>query len=232
VLLGNESNDFTMWIAVWTPRLIARSCTGESKRILSAGDPGVQLRQLSPRVTGQMAQLLSEVSGAMDDPDRANAGLAYALLSLWSAYGSADDVEARALHPAVKAAVRLIRADPAGRSLAELAGEVGLSPSRLSRVFHTETGMSLVGFRQKMQLEKFHALYDRDRTKLLPAALAAGFGSYAQFYRVYKQHTGRRPADHATDTPPRDSPPRHDDPSRVSGNAKSFSRRTDPDHDQ
>ncbi|HEX4125832.1 MAG TPA: helix-turn-helix domain-containing protein, partial [Tepidisphaeraceae bacterium] len=78
--------------------------------------------------------------------------------------------------------------------LPELAERSGLSPSRLSRLFKAETGVTLVEFRQRMLLDRFLGLYDEGREmKLLQAALAAGFGSYPQFYRVHQRLLGRAP---------------------------------------
>ena len=46
--------------------------------------------------------------------------------------------------------------------------------------------MSLVEYRNRLRLDRFAVLLDRGRTNLLEAALAAGFGSYAQFHRVFR----------------------------------------------
>ena len=194
-ILTNTSPDLSMWVVVWRPALIRRSCTSTSPvgQILQTGDPGLKFKQLGGTAARRVAQLFDETANVRADADLCNAALAYALLASWRAFEEADDVEARVLHPAVRSAVRLLRADPVALTLNELAEEVGLSPGRLSRVFKAETGSSLVRFRQALQLERFQSLYDRGRMKLLPAALEAGFGSYAQFYRVHKQLTGRRP---------------------------------------
>ena len=68
----------------------------------------------------------------------------------------------------------------------EIAAKLELSLSRLARVFKSEMGMSLVEYRNRLRLDRFEVLLDRGRTNLLEAALAAGFGSYAQFHRVFR----------------------------------------------
>jgi transcriptional regulator GlxA family with amidase domain len=68
----------------------------------------------------------------------------------------------------------------------EIAAGLDISLSRLSRVFKAEMGMSLVEYRNRLRLDRFSVLLDRGRTNLLEAALAAGFGSYAQFHRVFR----------------------------------------------
>jgi AraC-like DNA-binding protein len=81
--------------------------------------------------------------------------------------------------------------------LDELADEAGLSASRLSRLFKRQTGVSLVRYRQRFQLEKFLRLYDEagDRN-MMHTALEAGFGSYPQFHRVFKEQMGYAPGQH------------------------------------
>ena len=74
--------------------------------------------------------------------------------------------------------------------------QAGLSPSHLSRLFKAQTGVSITRFRNQRRLERFHHLYGRGRrTTALAAALEAGFGSYAQFYRVVRDETGRAPSE-------------------------------------
>jgi transcriptional regulator GlxA family with amidase domain len=68
----------------------------------------------------------------------------------------------------------------------EIAGKLDISLSRLARVFKAEMGMSLVEYRNRLRLDRFGVLLDKGRTNLLEAALAAGFGSYAQFHRVFR----------------------------------------------
>ena len=50
----------------------------------------------------------------------------------------------------------------------------------------TPVGMSLVAYRNRLRMERFSQLVDQGHTNLLGAALAAGFGSYALFHRVFR----------------------------------------------
>jgi methylphosphotriester-DNA--protein-cysteine methyltransferase len=55
--------------------------------------------------------------------------------------------------------------------------------------------VSLTRYRNQQRLHRFLSGYgDGTRTTALAAAMAAGFGSYAQFYRGLPQETGRTPA--------------------------------------
>jgi AraC-like DNA-binding protein len=88
-------------------------------------------------------------------------------------------------HRAVHATVTMLAKDPSlgGK---QIAGELGISVSRLARVFKRDMGMSLVEYRNRLRLDRFWVLVDGGRPSLLEAALAAGFGSYAQFHRVFR----------------------------------------------
>ena len=78
----------------------------------------------------------------------------------------------------------------------EIAAKLDISLSRLVRVFKGQMGMSLVAYRNRLRLERFSALLANGRTTLLDAALAAGFGSYAQFHRVFRALGQGRPRDY------------------------------------
>jgi transcriptional regulator GlxA family with amidase domain len=75
-----------------------------------------------------------------------------------------------------------------------MAQRLEITPARLARVFKTEMGMSLVAYRNRMRLDRFDRLLDSGGgSNLLEAALAAGFGSYAQFHRVFRAVHGIAP---------------------------------------
>ena len=88
-------------------------------------------------------------------------------------------------HRLVASTVGMLSKDPAMGGK-EIAAALDISLSRLARVFKSEMGMSLVEYRNRLRLDRFSVLLDRGRTNLLEAALAAGFGSYAQFHRVFR----------------------------------------------
>ncbi|HEX2913767.1 MAG TPA: helix-turn-helix domain-containing protein [Chloroflexia bacterium] len=77
----------------------------------------------------------------------------------------------------------------------KLAQQVGLSPSRLSHLFKEQTGLSLIEFQNNQCLQRFLELYQFNQSNsLLQAAFQAGFGSYPQFYRIFRRHVGSSPA--------------------------------------
>jgi AraC-like DNA-binding protein len=77
----------------------------------------------------------------------------------------------------------------------DLAREFGVSPGHLVRIFKTELGVSLVEYRNRLRLRSFFDRVEGGEGNLVGAAQAAGFGSYAQFHRVYRQMFGGTPRD-------------------------------------
>ncbi|MGB7157526.1 MAG: AraC family transcriptional regulator [Tepidisphaeraceae bacterium] len=198
-VLLEQSPNYQMWIAVFRPPLLRRAATSPQTLALRQPSPaGTFCRRLDDQTSARLVGLLSDLHDAATDPQRFNAGLAYALLTAWSSFQGANELAlGSALHPAVERAAALIRehdgSDPT-LSLDDLAERSGLSPSRLSRLFKRQTGVSLVRYRQQINLQRFLTLYGAgQRMNMMSAALRAGFGSYPQFHRVFKQVIGCSP---------------------------------------
>ena len=85
--------------------------------------------------------------------------------------------------------------EDAGLRCRDLAREFGVSPGHLARLFKTDLGVSLVEYRNRLRLRSFFERVEDGEANLTSAAHAAGFGSYAQFYRVYRQVLGGTPRD-------------------------------------
>jgi AraC-like DNA-binding protein len=197
-VLVDESADHELWWAVFRPALVARIATTPPARPLLEADPtGEFSRRLEPGRVRRLGALFHELRDAdtVDDV-LINTGLAYLLSVAWRAFLDSDDVvEGVDLHPAVETVARILRADPHAGDLATLARAASLSPSHLSRIFKEQTGVSISRFRNQQRLQRFVRLYDRGRrTTALAAALEAGFGSYTQFHRVFRELTGRSPS--------------------------------------
>ena len=197
-VLVDESADHALWWAVFRPSAVARIATSPHARPLLERDPvGRYSRRLDPQRVQQLAALFGELhaAGTVDDT-LFNAGLSYLLASAWRAFlDSSEVVGDLEVHPAVDNVARLLQADPAVGDLTDLARTVGLSPSHLSRLFTTQMGVSISRFRNQQRLDRFIRLYRHGRgTTALAAAHEAGFGSYAQLHRVFRQETGRNPS--------------------------------------
>jgi AraC-like DNA-binding protein len=119
------------------------------------------------------AAILCSLLGTILDPARGPVGRSSA---------AAEESPGRRI---VTAAVAMLAKDPAMGGK-QIAARLNLSLSRLASVFKAEMGMSMVEYRNRLRLDRFAVLLDKGRTNLLEAARAAGFGSYAQFHRVFR----------------------------------------------
>jgi AraC-like DNA-binding protein len=186
-VLMDWSHDFSMWVLVFRPSFVKRQAQTGPRRVLRSADPGaIFCRQIDARRVDLLHQVYQDAAGG-DGIDAANAALGYALVASWQAYQFSSEPPPRVdVHPAVARAARLISEADDAPKLEALAREAGLSPARLSRLFKRQAGLSLTAFRQRKCVERFLRFYGRGaRYTLLQAALEAGFGSYAQFHRVF-----------------------------------------------
>lgn len=78
------------------------------------------------------------------------------------------------------------------RSATQLADELCVSASELSRHFHRDLGVRFVETRARVKLMRFVECVDAGAS-LTRAAIDAQFGSYAQCHRVFRQHLGCTP---------------------------------------
>jgi AraC-like DNA-binding protein len=197
-VLADESSDHELWWAVFRPALVARIATSRHARPLLEEDPVGQFsRRLDAGRVRRLGSVFHEIQDAETVDDvLVNTGLAYLLSFAWRAFIDSDDVvEGVELHPAVETVAHMLQVDPDAGDLATLARAVRVSPSHLSRIFKEQTGVSISRFRNQQRLQRFLRLYGRGRrTTALAAALEAGFGSYAQFHRVFREQTGRSPS--------------------------------------
>ena len=202
-ILLEQSPDYQMWVCVFKPALVSQVCATETAHLLkSLNPPGFFCKTLGAETASRLNKLMAEVAASkLVDPARHEAGLGYALLSAWAAWQDAPEAAGDGgadIHPAVEAAVRLLRSseETCPTDLDRLAQAVGLSAAHLSRLFHAQVGQSVTEFRSRQRLERFFRLYGMGRRlTLLDAALAAGFGSYPQFHRVFTRLMGTGPAE-------------------------------------
>ncbi len=198
-LLLREGREFEMWIGVFRPRLAQRCAQNAGQPELAQQSPaGTFNRQVDRRACDRLVALCRDVVAARgrDDAALCNVILNHLLLAAWTAFqDAAAPPPLPRVHPAIAEAARRLQDQPQrGQTLEQLAAAVGLSPSRLSHLFSEQTGLSITAYRNRQRIERFLELTDADpRRDMLSTALAAGFGSYAQFHRVFKQVMGTGP---------------------------------------
>ena len=183
-ILLSETPDFDMWCFVFADTL----------RPSGEGAPDL-LSRLSPERHEELCQIASTAAGA------ANATACLRGIAYWGerAWAAASEGESSALahsNPAARRAAEYLAADPAMGG-AELAARIGLSADRIARLFRAETGERLGDYRNRCRLAAVDRLMAQSRRgNLLSCALEAGFGSYAQFYRVFCTLRGASPREY------------------------------------
>jgi AraC-like DNA-binding protein len=137
------------------------------------------------------------------DPDGLNAGLHHLLLLCWRSQAAGQvQGDVVTLHPAVHRAIKLLSEGEWQKDLAQLARACGVSEAHLSRTFHRQIGISMTRYRNSLRLSRFWEEYRQPAQKnLTEAVYAAGFGSYAQFYKVFVQTYGHGPRASLADGP-------------------------------
>ena len=195
--LIDQTRDLEMWVVIFGSGLLRRVCVTPQTRVLLIKKPkGVFCKTLSEYQASRLRTLFEEAFRCRNDPAYLNASIAYGLMFAWLSHIADDRVALGSdVHPAVEKAARLLNREPSIHSMIEIAGYAGLSPSRLRKLFKGQTGISIVAFRNKQRLRRFFQLYGHgQRINMMEAALEAGFGSYPQFHRVFKQIMGHGPA--------------------------------------
>jgi AraC-like DNA-binding protein len=100
----------------------------------------------------------------------------------------------------VRQALERLRSDPS-ISRGVLAEGLGVSPSKLGKAFRAQVGVAFVDYRNQLRLERFLKLVFPGGGNVSAAARSAGFGSYAQFHRVFRSLVGKSPKEYLRQGP-------------------------------
>ena len=218
--LVDRSDDAKLYVAVFKPSLIAKCCRGttyEGLKQKSNGRGGVLNTLLEPDSFDLIRKTMdSLMRGSLDpdvlnqeggfgaaskfcfehgDPEGLNAGLHHLLLLCWRSMGNGKVLgEGEPLHPAVRRALTVLTERDWEQDLGQLAKVCGASQAHLSRTFHRQIGVPLSRYRNSIRLTRFMEQYRKpEQITFAEAVYAAGFGSYAQFYKVFTQAYGCGP---------------------------------------
>ena len=188
--------DHRAWVLHAHSVFVRDICTTPSTEPLLRSNPPEHFASaLLPTRARHLTRLFRALLDDIEDDAQFNAGLAFALLTCWAEHLRARAVVPEAHRdPLVERVVRLLRKEKR-LALSELARACGVSRSVLTRSFKRQTGLSVVAYHNRLRVERFLALYaERGGITLLDAALEAGFGSYAQFHRVFCSVMGHAPS--------------------------------------
>ncbi|GAA2295959.1 GlxA family transcriptional regulator [Streptomyces kunmingensis] len=102
-----------------------------------------------------------------------------------------------ARHPAVRAAMDAVGADPGSASdLDAVARAAGVSVRHLARLFRAETGMTPGQYVESVRLEAARALLEGGGDPVESVARSAGFGSSESMRRAFQQALGVAPSEY------------------------------------
>ncbi len=195
-LLLEKSNDFEMVIVVFKKKLLKRLVAQGADRVLISkkyDQPFV--KEHSERERIELFKMCK--MGIECDHDRAlyNSALAFTCLKAWELFkrGAQPNKQVN-VSVDIQQCLKLIESTQF-ISLNSLAEKLKLSPSQLSRQFQAQVGLKLSTYKQNIYLERFMKMWTENcDLNFLQGALKAGFGSYAQFHRVFKEKYGCGPA--------------------------------------
>ena len=221
--LVDRSNDAQNYVAVFKPEMIKRSCRSSVYRdlkrkkalnrhllhsVLDSDTFGFLVAMMENIMDGSIdPDILNREAGfgigsdfryRHGDPDGLNAGLHHLLMLCWRLQQKgATENRQISLHPAVSKALKFLADDAWEGTLAQLARQCGLSEAHFSRMFAQQIGVPLNRYRNSLRLARFWECYRKPvQPTILEAAYAAGFGSYAQFFKIFTDVYGQGPREH------------------------------------
>lgn len=180
--------DLDMWVSALEPEHFTADMLAQATQ--------TPVTRLSTEALTALDRLFAHISQDADAPGVHAAGLIYAAHSALHAARTTSGPPPQALHPAVTRGLACLRSEAEVRNLAALARRCGVSANYLGELLVEQTGRGFVEWRNIVRLERFQIAYPQSGD-LLTAALAAGFGSYTQFHRVFLDIVGTTPGDWA-----------------------------------
>lgn len=164
----------------------------------------LQLSYVGGMADGVLAQLSSTLHGLLGrerrpvdrmTADATRTGLAARLIGNYTVDRPAPSARTPSLEPKrLQRVLDLIEARLADDlSLEDLASQACLSPYHFSRLFHDATGLPPHRFLIQRRVREAQAMLSAGEASLAEIALDAGFGSQANFTRVFRKVTGVTP---------------------------------------
>ena len=187
------SPDAALWVVSFRAELVdGLTALDRSLGVCRAGDRVCLGAGTLQTLSRRCFQLL----GLQRDATRFNHALIELLLEAWQAKTLSRSTPPEP-HLAVARAARRLSGTSARWSLPALSKQVGLSPFQLSRLFHEQLGVTLGHYANHQRIQRFVRLKaEHPSFSALETAFEAGFGSYPQFFRVFRAVTGWTPSEH------------------------------------
>lgn len=186
--------------AIWIPRGVEHehSAHGHVHLHLVGVDPRHDLLKTSLPCTVEVSPLLRELIRAHTTEASRDTPRSRRLEAvLWDHIEAAPQRQTYLPAPStplLAAVAQIFFTEPAdGRTLAELGRAVGASERTLSRLFHTDIGMSFPRWRTRLRLQHARTLL-AEGSDVTTTAYRCGWSSASAFISVFKKEFGRTPA--------------------------------------
>ena len=180
-MLLSETPDFDMWAFVFADAFRPR---GEAP-------PGLVSR-LSPDQHDDLCRIAEGISQMPDKPASLRGMAWWGERARYAAIAS-ENSEMSHFHPIARKVAEALAHEP-DLALIDLAKRLELTAGHVARLFRAETGERVGEYRNRCRLATVDRLMAQSRrNNLLSCALEAGFGSYPQFFRVFRTLRGSSP---------------------------------------
>lgn len=175
--LLSESPDFELFVLALEPELAARCVPTTARRS--------SVVALDPRTLDTLREEWLAVAH-LTDRGRVESLLCEQFGSLASRFDTAP--------PLCRRTLNTLQLSPEVTE-EEIAAQLGVHASEVSRTVRAHFGMRLVDYRARLRLMTFVQCVDSGQS-LTRAAFSSGFGSYAQLHRVFRRHAACSPAEY------------------------------------
>lgn len=191
-VLTRSTPDADMWITVFQRALLPPRAELAALWQVPEAHRLVHLVGADFEKLHRLLEINQDFTGSYPGRDH---GLAFLLEWSWALTLARETSPALDMvHPAVTRAVEWLRACDPLPGLGPTARRVGLSAPHLSRRFHEALGVTFRDYVKRLRVERAISLLQRQpQLSLTETAFAAGFGSYPQFHRAFRQVTGLGP---------------------------------------
>lgn len=194
-VLINASENFQMYIGVFKPNLLKHLVNKGAEKTLITLDYLENIPKIvNAEDASSLIQSFEEIINIKNDAAYYNSYLATLCLKVWYIFKNTETNSISKKIPlVVEKCLHLFQNPQNNYTLEAISEKLGYSPSQLSRLFKKHTGTSIVDFRNQKRLEFVAIQMNAEKTAITKAAYAAGFGSYAQFHRIFKKYFGYSP---------------------------------------
>ncbi|MFA5688719.1 MAG: helix-turn-helix transcriptional regulator [Kiritimatiellales bacterium] len=196
-VLYDRSSDFQMWNITVRQSFLNTLCKSRYLMPLKARDPQEYFCRRFHLATARLYEkLLPDVAAQQKThPVIYRLGLGYLVAGLWKDFHENATINIhQPVSPHIQKIIYLLSHSNDHKNLDVLAGEFNISPSQISRMFKKEMGISITEFRNRVKLDRFiNLMFKHPKYDLLTLAMDSGFGSYTQFFRIFRQQMGMTP---------------------------------------